>query len=131
MNGPRIAHEIRAGPGIFCEEFVREGIALQLIAANAGEDDVAGMVDTAMGERVNVVERRRLEVQRRSAVDAAAATVPHGRTLDGALESGSAKMRYPGTLGAAEASGGKHDAVTLSANGHFTSLEKATPRHGK
>ena len=131
MHGARVAHEVRTGPGMFREEFVREGIALQLIAADAGQNDVARVMHTAVGERVDMVERRRLEVQRRGAVDAAAATVPHGRTLDGALESGSAKVRDPGTSGAAEASGGKHDAVTLSANGHFTSLEKATPRHGR
>jgi hypothetical protein len=131
MHRARVAHEIRAGPRILCEEFVREGIALQLIAANAGKNDVAGMVDSTVCEGIDVIERCRLEVQRRGAVDAATTTVPHGRTLDGTLESGSAKVRYPGTLGAAEASGGKHDAVTLSSDGHFTSLEKATPRHGR
>ena len=130
MHGARVTHEVGTSPGIFREEFVREGIALQLIAANAGKNDVAGMVDSTVCEGIDVIERCRLEVQRRGAVDAAAATVPHGRTLDGTLESGSAELRDD-ALRSAEASGGKHDAVTLSSDGHFTSLEKATPRHGR
>ena len=121
MNGASKPHEIGAGPRIGGKELVRKEVAFQLITTNARENDVAGMVSAAVREGMHVIERRRLEVQRRSAVDAAAATVTHGRTLDGALESGSAKMGDPGTFGAAEAGSGKHDAVTLPSNGHFTS----------
>lgn len=133
MHRARIAHEIRPCPGVLGKELVREGIAFQLIAAMAGEDDVARMVDAAVCEGIDVIQRGRLEVQRLGAIDAAATTVTHGCTLDGTLESSSAEMADAGTTGApgsAEAGGGKHDAVTLSANGHFTSLKKATPRDG-
>ncbi len=133
MHRARVSHEIRAGPGVLCEEVVREGVALQLIAANTGENDVPWMVDATMCEGIDVIERGRLEVQRLGAVDAAATTVTHGCTLDGTLESSSAEMADARTTGATrstEAAGGKHDAVTLSANGHFTSLKKATPRDG-
>lgn len=134
MNGASVPHEVGAGPGERGEEIVWEQVALQLVAADAREDDVRGMVHPAVRERIYVVEGRRLEIERSRAVDAAAATVSHGHTLDGALVSGSAKIadaRAARPGGAAEAGGGKHDAVTLSSNGHFTSREKTTPRAGR
>jgi hypothetical protein len=39
----------------------------------------------AMGERVNVIERRQVELESRAAVDAATTTVTHGRPLEGSL----------------------------------------------
>ena len=104
MHRARVPHEICAGPGIGREELIGKQVALQLIAARAREYDVRRVVHAAMRERVNVIERRGLEVQRRGAVDAAAATIPHGRTLDRTLESGSAEMLDAG-MPAAEATG--------------------------
>jgi hypothetical protein len=60
-------------------------------------------------EGIDVIQRGRFEVQRLGAVDAAATTVTHGGTLDGTLESSSAKVADAWTLGATrstEAGGG-------------------------
>src|SRR5881628_2977608 len=133
VNGARITHEVGAGPGIGGEEFVGKEIAFQLVAANAGEDDVPGMVHPALGKRIHVVERRRVKIEGAGAIDAAAAAVAHGGALDGALVSGPAKVADAGASRAPREAGesGEHDAVVLSTNGHFTSREKATPRGGR
>jgi hypothetical protein len=83
-------------------------------------------------EWVDVIQCRRVEIEGCAAVDTASAAVAHGSALDGALVSGSAEEGDAGALtlrGTGEA--GKHDAVTVSTNRHFTSRKKATPRDGK
>ena len=57
------------------EELVRQRVAFQSVAASAGGDEVAGDVGSAVGERVDVVERGRLRAEAQRAVDAAAPTV--------------------------------------------------------
>jgi hypothetical protein len=124
VYGASVAHEVGAGPGIGREEIIWKEIGFQPIAVRAGENDVALMVDAAMRERVNVVKRRRVNVQRSGAVDAAATTVTHGRSLDGALVACPAKG-HDGAFAppdAGETETGESDVVTVSSNGHFTSL---------
>jgi hypothetical protein len=45
------------------EEFSRQQIAFQAIAPRASEDDVAGSVRAAVGEGMDVVESRRVELE--------------------------------------------------------------------
>ena len=70
------------------EELVRQHVGLEAVAGAAGGDEVAGGGDPALRERMDMVERRDRELERRAAVHAAAATVTHGRALGGALQVG-------------------------------------------
>ncbi len=45
------------------EEFSRQQITFQAIAPRAREDDVAGSVRAAVGERMDMVEGRRVELE--------------------------------------------------------------------
>ncbi len=130
MHGASVSHEIDAGPGMCGEEFGGKLIAFQAITAIACENDVAMTMCAAMCQRVDVVERRGLEIERCAAVHTTAAAVAHGGALDCALESGSAELADTGAPDATRETG-EHDVVTVSTNGHFTSREKPTPRHGK
>src|SRR5688572_26311246 len=130
MNGASIPHEVCASPWVGGEERVREKIAFQAVTPCARENDVAGVMGAAMRQRVHMVERCRLEIELGGAVDTAPAAVAHGSSFDGALVFGPAKVADARVARAASWAGeaGEHDAVVLSANGHFTSREKATPR---
>ena len=130
MHGARIPHEVGAGPGMRGEEVVWKEVTLQPVTAIAREDNVARMMRAAVRERIDMVERRRVEVEGGGAVNAAPAAVAHGRAFDGALVPGAAELIGAWPPGATWEVGKawKHDAVTLSTNGHFTSREKATPR---
>ena len=136
MHGARVAHEVHAGQRMRGEKFRWQPIAFQAVTAAACEDDVARVMRTAVGEWIDVIESGGVKVQRGAAVHATAAAVAHGCTFDRALVARAAKVA-DSRGGAFEAragksgESGKHDAVILSANGHFTSLEKATPRTGK
>lgn len=118
MNRPSVSHEIRAGPGIGREERVWQEIAFQPIAVSAGEDHVARMVDTAVGEWVNVIQRGCFEVEGRRAVHTASAAIAHRGAFDGALVTSPAELadaraaRTPSDAGET----GEHGAVMLSAN---------------
>ena len=73
MHRPRVRDEVESGPRMPSKEFCREQVALQPVAASAGEDEVpAGHVRAAVGEWMNVVERGDVEVEQRRAVDAPA-----------------------------------------------------------
>src|SRR5262245_13849967 len=85
MHGTRVGDEVESRPRIAGEEFRRQQVALQSIAARAGEDDVARDMCTAVGQRMHVVERREVEVEGRGAVDTASSAVAHRGALDGAL----------------------------------------------
>ena len=85
MDCSRVCDEVLARPRIASEELRRKKIAFEAVARPAREHDVALHVCAAMRERVNVIERREIEFQMRAAIDAAAAAIAHGRTLDGAL----------------------------------------------
>src|SRR5262245_35674150 len=101
MGNTRVSNEVGASPGMCGEELVRKEIALQRVAALTREDDVAGVVGTAVRERVYVIERGRLELERRGAIDAAPSAVAHGRALDGPLVPRSAKLADAGAASAA------------------------------
>jgi hypothetical protein len=133
VNGASVSHEIRAGPGVGREERVWKEIALQSITARARQDDVAGVVNTTVRERMNVVQRGGFEVEPNGAIDAAASTIAHRGALDRALVTGPAKMADARVARAASNAGetGEHDAVMLSATGHCTSRIKRTPRDRK
>jgi len=90
------------------------------------------MVCAAVGERMHMVERRGLEIERIATIDAAPTAVAHRGALDRALVPSTSKLADAGALRAGWTwKSGKHDVVTLSPNGHFTSLEKTTPRNGR
>jgi hypothetical protein len=128
MHGAGEPHEVRARPRVGGEESIWKEIAFQAIAAGAGENDVARVVRAAVGERIDVIQGRGLEIQLDGAVDAAPAAVAHRGALDGAFVPSPAEVFDAGVTRASADAGvagkpGKHDAVMLSANGHFTSLE--------
>ena len=82
MHCPRVQDEVRAGPRESAEELCRQQITLEAITARAGKHDVPRNVRASAGERVDVIQCRKVEFKRRRAVDAAAAAVAHGRALD-------------------------------------------------
>jgi hypothetical protein len=133
MNGASISHEIRAGPGIGREERVGKEIALQSITAGARQNDVPGVVNATVRERMNVVQCGGFEVERDGAIDAAASTIAHRGALDRTLVTRPAKMADTRVARAPSEAGetGEHDAVMLSATGHCTSRKKKTPRDRK
>ena len=85
MNRPSMRDEVLSRPRIASEEFGRQQVSLQSIARPACEHHVARRMCAAVSEWMHVVERREVELQRRSAVDAAAAAVTHGRPLERSL----------------------------------------------
>src|SRR5947207_15143806 len=92
MDGARVPHEVGAGPGMRGEEVVWKEVALQPVTAIAREDDIARMMGAAVRERIDMVERRRVEVEGGGAVDAAPAAVAQGRARDGALVTAAAEL---------------------------------------
>jgi hypothetical protein len=91
MHRARVPHEVDPGPGVGGKERRRELISLQLITVAARENDVAMAMCAAVGKGINVVERRRVEIESGAAIDTASPTVAHGGALDGALVTGSAE----------------------------------------
>jgi hypothetical protein len=85
MHGARVVNEVESSLGIPGEEFGGEKIALQSVTAPAGSDEIAGSVQSAFGERKDVIDRGDVEVQRGGAVDAAPSAVTHHRMLDRSL----------------------------------------------
>ena len=88
MHRARVADEIRAGPGISAEEFVRKHVTLEAIARRTGGNEVAWRVRASLRHGVYVIERRDVERQWDGAVDAASAAIPHGSVLECTLEAG-------------------------------------------
>jgi hypothetical protein len=86
MHGARVRDEIESGPRVPRKEFRRQQIALQPIAAAAGEDDVARDMSASVRERMHVIERGDVEIEQRPAVDAAVVAIAHRGVLDRALE---------------------------------------------
>jgi hypothetical protein len=132
MNGSRVPHEVGAGPGVGSEKGERKEIALQSITTCARQDDVAGMVSTAVRERIDMIERGSFEVELGCAVNASATTVAHRGALDGALVTSPAEVADARASRTTTRAGetGEHDTVMLSTNGHCTSREKPMPRSG-
>ena len=85
MHCPRVQDEVQTGPRESREELGGKQIALEAIAARAGENDVPGNVRASTRERMDVIQRGKIEFKRRRAVDAAAAAVAHGGALDGSF----------------------------------------------
>lgn len=85
MNRARVRDEIDPGPRIPSEELGREQIAFQSVTTPAGEYQVARRVRSTVRQRVHVVERREIELEKRGAVDAAPSAVAHGGALDRAF----------------------------------------------
>ena len=85
MHRSRIRDEVQSGPRISHEEFARQHVAFEAIAASTREHEVARDVRAAVREGIDVVERREIKLQRRRAVHTTPAAVPHRRAFDGAL----------------------------------------------
>jgi hypothetical protein len=81
----RISNEIRARPGKSYEKFGGEHVAFEAVAPAAGENDVAWGVRAAVRQRMDVVERREVELQSGGAIDAPPAAVSHGGVFYRAL----------------------------------------------
>jgi len=82
VNGASVSDEVLTRPRIAGEELGRQQVSLESIARATREHDVAWRVGSAVRERMHVIERSNVEVQLRAAVDAAAATVAHGCSLE-------------------------------------------------
>lgn len=85
MYRPRVRDEIEACPGISREEFGRQHVTLEPVASAARQHDVARHVGPTVRQRMHVIERGVIEIERRRAIDAAAAAVAHGGPLDRSL----------------------------------------------
>ena len=66
MHRASVDDEVLPRPRISREELGRQQIALEAIAARAGEHDVARSVSAAVRQRMHVVERREIELERRA-----------------------------------------------------------------
>jgi hypothetical protein len=126
MHGARIEDEIHPRPRIAHEEIGGKEIAFQAIAAHTGGDEVAGDVRSAFRQRVHVIERRDVELEGGSAIDAAPAAVTHRCALDRPLLRPEVDpLRPMRKVGYAW----KGDAVALSTPGQGHLAEKGnTPR---
>ena len=85
MGRACVRDEIEPGPRIAGEEISRQHVSLEAIAARARKYHVARYVGATVRERMNVVERREVELEPRGAVHAAPPAVAHGGTLDRSL----------------------------------------------
>jgi len=126
VRRPCVSHEVLACPRIPGEELHREHRAFQLVAVEAGGHEVPRRVVASSRERNHMIERRRLQSQRRCAVDAAAAAISEGGTLDVAFLVGNAAIV---TAGQTTGRTGQREAVDAPMR-HCTSPEKTTPRTG-
>jgi hypothetical protein len=85
MHRTSVVNEVHPRPGKAREEFSRQQIAFEAIAARAREDEVARHVCAAVRERVHMIQRREIELELRRAIDAATTTVAHRGVLDSSL----------------------------------------------
>lgn len=127
MHRTRVGDEVESGPGIASEKLRRQKITLQTIAARTRQDDVAGDVRSAMRQRMHVVQRRTIEFQSRTAVNAAPAAVAHRCALDRPLLWASGDWFCPA---ADTRRAGEGDSVELPTSGQCHLAKKATPRSG-
>lgn len=128
MHRARMRDEVLTGPRIAGEELRRQKISLEAIAGTAGEDNVAGNVSAAVGQRVDVVQGGEIEFQMCAAVHAAAATIAHGRALDGAL----LIPREKPFAAMGDAGGSREgDSVEMPTSGQFHLAKKGRPAEGR
>jgi len=85
MHRARVGDEVLPRPRIPSEEFGRQQVSLETVARRAGQDDVAHCVSAAVGKRMHMVQSGDVELEQRAAVDAAAAAVTHGSSLERSL----------------------------------------------
>lgn len=85
VYGARMMDEVAACPRIAHEELNGKHVCLESIARWACGDDVAGCVGSALGQGLDVVQRRVLIVEWRCAVHTAPAAVAQGGELDRTL----------------------------------------------
>ena len=85
VDGAGVVNEVQSGPRIAGEELVWQEIALEAITAAAGGDQVAGGVNTTLGERQDVIDCRDVEVERGGAVHTPPAAITHHGVFDRAL----------------------------------------------
>ena len=132
MHGSRVENEIAPGPGMAEEELRREHVGLEPIARRTRGYDVARRVRAALGERMDVVERRARILEWRAAIDTAATAVAHGGELEcslvlcGEQSPHAAKEISRGAGGA-----GEGDAVTVSSGQSHLAGKDDTPRREK
>ena len=126
MHGARVGDEVEARPWIPGEEFRRQQVSLQPVAARAGEDDVPRNVSAAVRQRMHVVERREIEVEGRGAVDATSSAIAHRGAFDRALLV--AGRDVLATAGRSRESGKGN--VKMPTSGHVTSLKRQNPATG-
>jgi hypothetical protein len=128
MHGTRVENEIQTCPGKAREEFSRQQIALESIAAPAGENDVARHVCAAVREGMHVVQGGEIEIQRRGAVHTPAAAVAHGRAFDRSLLMSGGDWLRPAT----EARGSREgDTMKVPAWGQCHLAKMGHPANGK
>jgi hypothetical protein len=85
MHRARIRDEILARPRIAREELRRQEITLEAIASTARQDDVAWRVRTTVRQRMDMIERRKVELELGRAVNTSTAAVAHGCVFDRSL----------------------------------------------
>jgi hypothetical protein len=85
MYGVCMSDEVRPGPRKAVEEFRRQQVSLEPIAAATGKHEVAGVVGAAVRQRMNVVERGEIELQFGGAIYTASAAVSHCGVFYGPL----------------------------------------------
>ena len=82
MHHPRVGEKIQSRGRISQEELLRHHIPLQSITRSTRDHEISRRVGAAFGERVDVVDRREVEVEGRAAVDTAATAVAHHGALE-------------------------------------------------
>ena len=128
MHGTGVGDEVESRPRVASKELGRQQVSLEAIASRAGEDDVPRHVSAAMRQRMHVIERGELELERSSAIHAASAAVPHRGSFDRPL------LRAGGNLFCAPGDSRRAwegDTVELPASGQCHLAKKATPRRGQ
>jgi len=81
MHRSSVRDEILSCPRIAGEEFGRQQVAFETIAARAGENEVPGNVRATVRQRMDMIERCEVELEGRSAVHAAPAAIAHCRSF--------------------------------------------------
>ena len=127
VNRTSVPNEVRARPGIAPEKLIREHVALEPVARRTSGDKVARRVGPSLRHGVHVIERRDVERQRDSAVNAASAAITHGSVLECTLEV--VIVEVARATGEAARCAGERDSVETTSR-HCTSLEKKKPRDG-
>ena len=124
-----LVDEVAASPGVAKKELSGQHVGFQSIARWARRDDVAWRVRSALGERMDVVERGARVLERRGAIDAAASAVAQGGELDGSLVLGGDEASQV-TQKASRRAGcaGKRDAMTVSSGQSHLARKDDTPR---